>query len=1067
MSVEVDPTYSRYIEGLLLQRTIAEMRTSVASSTIDRRKLDEQWEAQREAWERSGRLAACALLDFAKMELSDLLPEPRQSGREITDSSSLLEAAMSVPSALRTRSLLKQYHGLVTAELLAMVESKIIPGRDQAPIGKVALVSVVIGVLLGDIKARTTGTLMWSSVCCKAHRFDAAERHMKRAARLAAEVDDSESLLLVESNRAGLYRSLGRTREAIEIFETQLKHPGVDRVPRISLFHALVSCYQDSGQLAKALDAVAQLISLLDDDFPEKKFDALNLRGLLWEELGRFDKGAVSYDAAIAVAREMGDRGREFMAMNNRAGSLLKRGLGREGLRAFEKVLKTVEGWGYPPMIASAHNNLGSALLQMKRYAQARSEYQQALRSKMDTGDRIGQFICFLGMGDAAREMGNIEEAALDYGMGLVVALETMDASLVASITMRNADKEFRKLGNVDETIKSLKWARDLCNQQSLALAQVLITKRLIDCYVEAGRQPEGLAECMQILDARAFDPEMVGMLPIFVTCARLLASESGRWKDAFELLWERSKQLEMALEEAVIDARRAEIISRAIELYGGLIELLAAPEADQLMTESPSPVEFAFDLHESAKSRSFLTTMAEAPVSPPEGIPESLRQVEAELLLRLKTLQGDDGVKSEEYRDENLREARKRLRDCWEEIKPFAPAYVRFRTGKPYTFREMASRLPEIEGCDTAFASFFVDERRTTCFVFRAGSKVPKMTEIVLGRKDLTEMGSQLRRAFNGGPEEFPPYPPIRGDAPFRRRLDFLEPLEAAMSGFFAAVEGADLIVVAPHGPLHVIPLQVLHCPDGKYLAERAAVVYTPSLSKSMQSFLRGHAGVKTGAKIPAFAAGVSSADDLHPEYFEGEAEFFEPARWDLQTAFGVKEGTRDSVLSSLAGQTVIHLSCHGFFDSRNPLESGLVFSNGRERAPRDLHDVPFVERQGYLVTVRDLMRASLNAELVTLSACSSGLQAMRNAGDEMEGFSRALLAAGASATLVAMWNVDQESSNGLLTNFYARLGKQQSVSGKWRALHRAQLEYIYSAKEKLRHPYHWAPFVLIGDWR
>jgi CHAT domain-containing protein len=185
------------------------------------------------------------------------------------------------------------------------------------------------------------------------------------------------------------------------------------------------------------------------------------------------------------------------------------------------------------------------------------------------------------------------------------------------------------------------------------------------------------------------------------------------------------------------------------------------------------------------------------------------------------------------------------------------------------------------------------------------------------------------------------------------------------------------------------------------------------------------------------------------------------------MTAAFGVQQATRESVLSSLARKAVVHLSCHGFFDSRNSLNSGLVFSNGTTKAPRDLHDVPFLDRHNFLVTARDLMSAFLSADLVTLSACSSGLQTARNAGDEMEGFTRSLLAAGAATSLLAMWNVDQASSHGLLANFYVQVATQGNVSAKWHALRAAQLAYIESDDENLRHPYHWAPFVLIGDWR
>jgi tetratricopeptide (TPR) repeat protein len=1065
MSAASDPGYARYIESLVLQRTVAEIRGSVANSDIDLRGLDRSFDAVREEWQGAGREAGCALLDFVKLQLSDLLTGPGAPPTEINDAAVLLEATMSAPTILRARTLLNLHRKLVTPELLDMVQSKIIPARGQAPMAEIGLLTCLIARLLGDLKAQVKGLLIWSSLCQKNHRFNSAERRLKRAAQLAAEVGDPETQLLVMSTQAGLYRHLGRIPEAIEIFEASIKLPGVDRIVLISVLHGLSSCYRQNGQNSKALDTLTQLVSLLADDLPDKKFEALNLRGLIFEELGQYDKGAVSYEAAIAVAAQMGDRGRQFTAMNNHAASLLKRGLTKDGINAFQDVLCTVEKWGHPPMIASTHNNLGTALSQMERYAEARSEYRKALRSKMDTGDLNGQFICFQGMGDAARDMGDTDGAKQDYAMALLPALETMDASLVASITMRTSEREFRQSGSIDESIKSLEWARELCRQQACNHEGFLLTRQLIDCYVEAGSTSEALSECRQALASDSFDPEMVGLLSIVVNYARLTAAEPGGWKTAFDLLSERSRRIDLALEEAVIDARRAEIISSAFEAYAGLIDLLAAPEASQILS-SPSPQELAFDLHESAKCRSFLSSVAEAPVNPPGSIPEALRTAEAEFLRLVRALQEEGATKSEAYRDEKLRETRSTLGKLWEEMKPFAPGYVRFRSGAPYKFREMAALLPTTDG-ETTFVSFFVDKRLTRCFLFHRGALAPKIVTVELGREELTRIAKQLRRTFNGAPEEFPPYPSIRGDMPFRRKLDFLDPLCTAMSGFFQAVEGADLIVVAPHGPLHLIPLQILRCADGKFLAEKSAVVYTPSLSTSLQALQRSHKPAKTGTKIPVFAAGVSSADDSQPQYFESDAELFDTERWDLTAAFGVKQAARKSVLSSLARQAVVHLSSHGFFDSRDPLNSGLVFSDGTAKAPRNLNDVPLLDRQNFLVTARDLMRASLSADLVTVSACSSGLQTARNAGDEMEGFTRALLAAGAATSLVAMWNVDQASSHGLLANFYAQLASAGDVSAKWRALRAAQLAYIKSDDENLRHPYHWAPFVLIGDWR
>ncbi len=158
-------------------------------------------------------------------------------------------------------------------------------------------------------------------------RFDTAERHLKRAGQLAGELHDPGTQLLATSALGGLHSRLGRISEAIDIFEASVMSPIVDRIALISVLHALSSCCRQNSQHSKPLDTLTQLITLLADDCPDKKFEALNLRGLIFEELGQYDKGAISYEAAIAVADQMGDPGRQFTALNNRAASFLKRRL--------------------------------------------------------------------------------------------------------------------------------------------------------------------------------------------------------------------------------------------------------------------------------------------------------------------------------------------------------------------------------------------------------------------------------------------------------------------------------------------------------------------------------------------------------------------------------------------------------------------------------------------------------------------------------------------------------------------------------------------------------------------
>ena len=96
-----------------------------------------------------------------------------------------------------------------------------------------------------------------------------------------------------------------------------------------------------------------------------------------------------------------------------------------------------------------------------------------------------------------------------------------------------------------------------------------------------------------------------------------------------------------------------------------------------------------------------------------------------------------------------------------------------------------------------------------------------------------------------------------------------------------------------------------------------------------------------------------------------------------------------------------------------------------------------------------------------MTLRACSSG-RAEVGSGDELLGLTRAFLYAGTPSLLVSLWNVHKKSSQLLLDDFYRR--SDDEATPKWRALQLAQQQLLSEPDHD--HPYHWAPFVLVGDW-
>jgi len=106
--------------------------------------------------------------------------------------------------------------------------------------------------------------------------------------------------------------------------------------------------------------------------------------------------------------------------------------------------------------------------------------------------------------------------------------------------------------------------------------------------------------------------------------------------------------------------------------------------------------------------------------------------------------------------------------------------------------------------------------------------------------------------------------------------------------------------------------------------------------------------------------------------------------------------------------------------------------------------------------LTAADVMQLDLKASVVTLSACESGRGTVLQ-GDEVIGLPRAFLGAGATAVVVSLWLVHDETTVMLMTNWYNRLSEGLGRAAALRAAQQA-------LREHYPHPYYWAPFILIG---
>ena len=103
-------------------------------------------------------------------------------------------------------------------------------------------------------------------------------------------------------------------------------------------------------------------------------------------------------------------------------------------------------------------------------------------------------------------------------------------------------------------------------------------------------------------------------------------------------------------------------------------------------------------------------------------------------------------------------------------------------------------------------------------------------------------------------------------------------------------------------------------------------------------------------------------------------------------------------------------------------------------------------------------------NLDLLTLSACDTGLGGGRDAqGREIEGFGVIAQQQGAKAVLATLWPVADESTSKLMAEMYRRRQEQQQT--KIESLRQAQLSLL--SQNRYEHPFYWAPFILMGNWK
>ncbi|MCB1645316.1 MAG: CHAT domain-containing protein [Pseudomonadales bacterium] len=248
----------------------------------------------------------------------------------------------------------------------------------------------------------------------------------------------------------------------------------------------------------------------------------------------------------------------------------------------------------------------------------------------------------------------------------------------------------------------------------------------------------------------------------------------------------------------------------------------------------------------------------------------------------------------------------------------------------------------------------------------------------------------------------------------------------------------GIRALTIVPHGPLHYLPFAALQNERSGFLLDNFSLRILPSAS--VLNYLRAD-------QVSSASVLILGNPDLGNPNLDlpgAEREAVSVAQRFAVADLKLRKQASESYLRNHGeGQRLIHFAGHGTFDPVQPMASALLLS------PDDEHDG--------MLQVSELYELRLDADLVTLSGCQTALGNVTD-GDDVVGFTRGFMFAGARTIVSSLWEVDDEATRRLMTIFYQSL----SAGGAITALQSAQ-KMVKATYQQ--HPYYWAAFQLYGS--
>lgn len=941
-------------------------------------------------------------------------------------------------------------------ELDSMVE-QLLAANDTA--SRRELITKNSGAAWGEV-VKTLTERVWQDVRVDAHR---ADRTAGAALDVAQCIEDELSLARAFRAKANALYTLDQHAAAIEHHEKAAMH---------------FEKAGDEGELARTLSSSIQPLLLLGrydqalatgeraSEIFRKQGNTRRLArleiniGNIYHRQDRFSAALAIYDRAYQELLNHDDGEALAAVLSNLSLCYISLNDFPKALEFHRIARQQCEQRGMPILVAYADYNIAYLYFLRGEYGRAIQMLRDASVSAGKANDAYQLALCNLDLSEIylelnlSAEAGELGRAAnegfIKLGFGYEAAKALAFAAIAASRTGQAFEgiKLFAQAKEMFLQDKNLVWpslidlyqalvlfnegrlfearrlaalAKDFFRSSAMfgkaVLAELLLARIALRMNDSVGAR----GHCQQALSSLAnFDS------PVLLYQAEFLMGEIARAERKEEDAYESYKRARESVERLRGSLRGEELklafFENKLEVYENLVELCLGREGG---------FDEAFSYIEQAKSR----TLADL-LSKPMHVAPTTDTGQSELVRSIRNLREElnwyynlierEQLRPEERSQERIKqleqEARLRESDLTKAMKEATIAEAHeagLEVAATISLNEIRAALP----ADATIVEFFrAKDHYLACVLTHDDLQITPVTVQPRIQKLLQLLQFQMSK-FRLDPKYLNTFsqPLLESTQSHLKNLyqELIAPIRHQLNSRH--------LVFVQHGLLHYVPFHALH--DGEaYLVDRFSVSYAPS--SSVYALCQSKTVNTTGDPL------IFGVPDAQTPSIQTEVEALTSMLPGAKVFMG-DQATEAILRSHGPASRLVHIATHGYFRQDNPMFSSIRLG--------DSH-----------LSLYDINHLHLPAELVVLSGCATGLNVI-TPGDELIGLARGLLQAGAQSLVLSLWDVHDESTKDFMIAFYRRLQHGQTKAA---AMQAAMIEL----RESHPHPYHWAPFSLIG---